>query len=211
MNFTRRQTLVGLGGLLLGGALPPFSDAAEKHKRAAAVAEPAAPKALTFDDIWNDLMQGNRRFVEGKPSDRTLVPTRVELAKGQKPKVMVLGCSDSRALGSLEYAAEHLGTKLLVVLGHEKCGAVAAAAAGGKVESPNLSAIIRRINPALKPLREKVHGDELARQGVEANVHNVAKTIQARSAMLAHLLESNELAIVKAVYRLESGEVVKLT
>ena len=239
MRLTRREALVGLGGLLLSGALPRIVDAGDKPKpKRALTSVPAKPQLTPAQEIWADLMQGNKRFVEGKPADRTLVPTRLELAKGQKPKVMVLGCSDSRvsptlvfdktlgdlfvvrtagnvadpvALGSLEYAAEHLGAKVLVVLGHEKCGAVAAAAAGGKVESPNLRAIVKRINPALKPLREKAQGDELARLGVEANVHSVAKTIEERSKLLAHLLEEGELSIVKAVYHLESGEVVRLT
>jgi carbonic anhydrase len=240
MRLTRRETLAGLGALLLAGALPRQVDAAGKTKKAAAAASAAAPAkpALTpVEEIWADLMEGNRRFVEGKPTDRNLVQTRAQLAKGQKPKVMVLGCSDSRvsptlvfdkslgdlfvirtagnladkiALGSLEYAAEHLGSKVLVVLGHEKCGAVAAAAAGGKMESPNLSAIVRKINPALKPLREKFKGDELARLGVEANVQLVAKTIEEKSKLLGHLVEEGTLTIVKAVYRLETGEVVKL-
>jgi carbonic anhydrase len=236
MHLSRRDALVGLGTLLLGGALPRIATAAERSKRKLA-AVPAKSALTPPQEIWADLMEGNKRFVEGKPNDRNLVPRRAELAKGQKPRVMVLACADSRvspelvfdkslgdlfvvrsagnladpiALGSLEYAAEHLGSKVLVVLGHEKCGAVGAAAAGTKVESSNLNAIIRRINPALKPLREKLRGEELARQGVEANVHHVAKTIEAKSKVLAHLVEEGELVIVKAVYRLETGEVVKL-
>jgi carbonic anhydrase len=241
VNPTRRETLAVLGAWLAAGVLVRPAIAAGPAKAPAPAGDKtksaAAPARRAADEIWDDLLEGNRRFAAGKPQDRTLVHTRQELAKGQKPKVMVLGCADSRvsptlvfdkslgdlfvvrtagnvadpvALGSLEYAAEHLHTELLVVLGHEKCGAVAAAAAGGKIESRNLKAIVSRIAPALKPLREKVQGDELVRLGVEANVHAVAQTILARSKMLAALVQEEKLTIVKAVYRLQSGEIARL-
>ncbi len=236
MLMTRREALAGLG-LLLTGALP--SVAAEKPTAEKTPAADSATKAKVApaEQIWQDLMDGNRRFREGKPRERTLVPTRQELAKGQAPRVIVLGCSDSRVppslvfdkslgdlfvvrtagnvadpvgLGSIEYAAEHLHSSLLVVLGHEKCGAVAAAASGGKVESRNLRAIISRINPALKPLREKLKGDELVRAGVEANAALVAETVVAKSRIVAELVEKGSLTVMKAIYRLESGEVSRL-
>ncbi len=244
MDVTRRQTLAYLGAFLAAGGLLRPASAAETPKAAPPAADkakspaPAGKRKLTAaDEIWEDLMEGNRRFVAGKPQERALIPTRLELAKGQKPRVMVLGCSDSRvvptivfdkslgdmfvvrtagnvadpiSLGSLEYGAEHLHSELLVVLGHDKCGAVTAAAAGGKIESRNLKAIISRIAPALKPLRDKAKGDELVRLGVEANVRYVAQTILAKSKVLAELVEQGKVTIVTAVYRLESGEVARL-
>jgi carbonic anhydrase len=241
MDVSRRQTLAYLGTLLAVGVLPRPAAAAGPAKAAAPADKPkggpVATKRKPADVIWEDLLEGNRRFIAGKPQERALIPTRQELAKGQAPKVIVLGCSDSRvvptivfdkslgdlfvirtagnvadpiALGSIEYAAEHLHSAVLVVLGHEKCGAVAAAAAGGKVESRNLKAIVSRINPALKPLRETVKGDELVRLGVEANVQMVAQTVLAKSKVLAGLVQEEKLTVFKAVYRLDSGEVARL-
>lgn len=244
MDVTRRQALAYLGTLIAASGLVHPARAAETPEAAAPPPDkskgapaPARRKLSPGEEVWEDLLEGNRRFVAGTPQERALVQTRQELAKGQAPKVMVLGCSDSRvsptlvfdkslgdlfvvrtagnvadpiALGSLEYAAEHLHTSVLVVLGHDRCGAVSAAAGGGKLESRNLKAIVTRINPALKPLREKSKGDELVRRGVEANVHLVAQTILAKSKILAELAQGEKLTIVKAVYRLASGEVARL-
>ncbi len=101
------------------------------------------------DQVWNELASGNRRFVNGKSEPRNLVARRKELAKTQNPRVAVLSCADSRvppelvfdeglgdlfvvrsagesadplAVGSLEYAVEHLGTVVIVVMGHQSCG-----------------------------------------------------------------------------------------
>src|SRR5690349_11077443 len=125
--------------------------------------------AQTADQLWNALESGNRRFASGKPESRNLVARRKELAKTQNPRVAVLSCADSRvppelvfdeglgdlfvvrsagenadplAVGSLEYAVEHLGTVVIVVMGHQSCGAVKAACASGEVGSPNLEAVV---------------------------------------------------------------------
>jgi len=189
------------------------------------------------DKIWTDLMEGNKRFVAGKQQAREFIRAREELTKGQHPQVIVLSCSDSRvapelvfdkslgdlfvvrtagniadpvALGSIEYAAEHLHAKLLVVLGHEKCGAVAAAASGEKMPSPNLEAIVKKIAPALEKLKASVSRDLLLIQGVDANVHQSAKDIVEASPILKKEIAAGKLKIIKAVYRLKSGEVVRL-
>lgn len=126
----------------------------------------------SFDQIWNDLASGNHHFVNGSSETRNSVVRRKELAKTQTPHVAVLGCSDSRvppelvfdkglgdlfvvrsagesadrlALGSLEYAVEHLGTEVIVVLGHQSCGAVKAACSGEEAGSPNLDALVTPI------------------------------------------------------------------
>lgn len=211
---------------------PPSADAA------AATATPAGPPP--DEDpvlLWKGLADGNRRFMRGAPAVREVIRRRVDLAGGQKPRVIVLGCADSRVppellfdrnigdlfvvrtagnvvdpvvLGSIEYAVEHLGAHLIVVLGHEKCGAVKAAASGEMPESPNLQAVIAKIQPTLEKLREVVDGPALASLGVEVNVHRAAKALVEESEVLRHAVESGEVGVVKAVYRLESGEVVKL-
>src|SRR5205814_6637151 len=121
-----------------------------------------------------ELKAGNARFVRGESQLRDLPQARQALAAGQHPAAIILCCSDSRVppelvfdqtlgrlfvvraagnvvdpalLGSIEYAVEHLGARLLVVLGHSSCGAVDAALKGGSA-SPNLRALVERIAPA---------------------------------------------------------------
>jgi carbonic anhydrase len=171
------------------------------------------------------------------PRARALTARRKELAGGQAPRVVVLGCSDSRVsptlvfdqdlgdlfivsvagnvagpvvLASMEYALEHFPVKVLVVLGHEKCGAVTAAASAEKAPTPNLEALMKKIEPALAPLRARASGDELVKLGVEANVHQSAKDVLEQSPLLRKATESGKIVLVKALYRLASGEVVRL-
>lgn len=207
---------------------------------AAEHSQPAVPKAEAAkeaDEIWTDLMAGNARFVAGKPEPRQLIATREELAKGQHPKVIVLTCSDSRvcpetifdkglgevfvvrtagnvadpvALGSIEYAVEHLKAKMLVVLGHEKCGAVAAAASGEKMPSPNLEAIVSKITPALDTVKGASNKDELASMGIEANARQSGTDVVRNSKIVEEKLAAGELTLVEAVYHLKSGEVTRL-
>lgn len=188
-------------------------------------------------EVWERMMEGNARFVAGQPRERELVETRHKLAKGQHPQVIVLGCADSRlspelifdqslgdlfvvrtagniadpvALGSIEYAVEHLHAGTIVVLGHEECGAVAAAASGKKMPTPGLTAIVHKISPALAKLKSRVHGAELLKEGVPANVERSARDIVNGSPILRKELRAGKLALVKAVYRLDSGKVDRL-
>jgi carbonic anhydrase len=210
-----------------GAAGPPMPSAAMAGK-----------KAQGPEELWLDLVQGNERFMGGKSQPRPVVQMRRELASGQQPRVIVLGCADSRvspelvfdkglgdlfvvrtagnvadpvALGSIEYAVEHLHARLLVVLGHEKCGAVAAAASGITMPTPGLAAIVSKISPAIDALRAGgAAGDELVYLGVQANVLTSARDLVESSPIVRSHLESRKLAIVKAVYRLATGEVVRL-
>jgi carbonic anhydrase len=193
---------------------------------------------ISYERLWIDLLAGNKRFVSGTPQAREFIKTRQELAEGQHPRVIVLGCADSRvspelvfdknlgelfvvrtagniadpiALGSIEYAVEHLHSSLLVVLGHEKCGAVGAAAAGGKLPTANLEAIVKKITPALKPLQQGgATGDLLTSLGVEANVRLSVRDLVKNSPILRHELDAGKLMIIPAVYRLASGEVNRI-
>lgn len=186
---------------------------------------------------WLDLLEGNKRFAEGKSRARDLVGARKKLAGGQSPHVMILACADSRvgpelvfdknlgdlfvvrtagnvadpvALGSLEYAAEHLHSRLLVVLGHRKCGAVAAAASGEKMPSVNLDAIVKRIAPALASLKSKFNGDDLVKNGVDANAKLSAENLTKESHILEELVGEGKIFILPAVYDLETGRVSRL-
>lgn len=182
-------------------------------------------------------MEGNQRFKTGKPSPRDLVARRAELANQQNPQVIVLACSDSRvcpslifdkslgdlfvirtagnvadhvALGSIEYAAVYLHSRLLVVLGHENCGAVAAAAAGKKLPSSKLKSIVAKIRPALDSIAGQAEGEELLRLAEWSNVHQSASDILCNSALLQQKVSDGKLAVIKAIYQLSTGLVIRL-
>jgi carbonic anhydrase len=189
------------------------------------------------EDIWNDLMEGNKRFTSGKTAPRDVVGGRVKTANSQHPYVMVLCCADSRlspelifdqtigdlfvvraagniadpiGLGSLEYAVEHLGSRMLVVLGHEKCGAVAATLSGEAMPTDNLTALVDKIKPGIERLKGLVQGDTLMSLAVEANVHHSASNVIEGSPIVRHEVATGELTVVKAVYKLGSDEVIRL-
>jgi len=182
--------------------------------------------------IWADLVAGNQRFRAGKPQTRDLIAERDALVKGQHPKAIVLACSDSRVapetifdqplgtlfvvrtagntadalgIGSIEYAAEHLGATVLVVLGHTSCGAVAAACSSEKVSSPNLKAVVKPIRPACE--KPGLEGDVLLRAAEQHNVRLSARAILDRSPLLYELAQQGKLTVIEAYYRLDTGEV----
>jgi carbonic anhydrase len=178
------------------------------------------------------LMDGNKRCVVCKQQNpRQDARRRKEVSKGQKPFAVIVGCSDSRippelifdqglgdlfvvrlagnivdnvALGSIEYAVEHLGTKLVVVLGHGKCGAVTAATQGSDAPG-HVGAIVRAIQPAVKKAR-KLQGD-LVDNAIRANVSLVASKIKSSKPILAEMVENGDIEIVGAYYNIETGAV----
>ncbi|MBM4136351.1 MAG: carbonic anhydrase [Nitrospira sp.] len=187
------------------------------------------------DESLTKLMDGNKRFVSGNLAQKDLGDAkRKELAKGQKPFAIVLTCSDSRvapellfdqglgdvfvvrvagnvvdpiALGSIEYAAEHLNSPLLVILGHSKCGAVAATLeAKGKPEG-NIGAIVSKIMPAAMAAKKKGGShDEILETAIKENVKNVYKDVM-KSKIINHLVHEGKLKVVAGEYSLATGEV----
>ena len=161
----------------------------------------------------------------------------LELARGQYPLVTVLGCSDSRvspslvfdqtvgdlfevraagnvadavALGSIEYAVQDLRTPMLLVLGHDQCGAVVAAVSGEAMPSQGLQALVKRIAPAVERVRGQATGEALVALAVEANVQQSARDLLSESAILRRHVEGRQLTVVTALYRLATGDVVRL-
>src|SRR5208282_39307 len=214
-----------------GLAQAPPAVPAQHTSHAPSQAEPSAA------EVWDSLMAGNRRFVAGKPRTRDLVSLRNKLASGQSPKAIILSCSDSRvgpelvfdqtlgdifvvrtagniadkvALGSIEYAVEHLHSPLLVVLGHQKCGAVNAACSGDKMPSPNLEAIVEKINPAVIQAKSYAGADDLVESAIKENVHQSATDLIANSEIIRDAVKSGKLTVIEAEYELESGQVVRL-
>ncbi|HSM93900.1 MAG TPA: carbonic anhydrase [Anaeromyxobacteraceae bacterium] len=194
-----------------------------------------APAAPNPDAVLKQLKAGNARFVAGKSTHPDgSVGRRKELTKGQAPKAVVLGCSDSRVppelifdeglgdlfvvrvagnvadpvnLGSVEYAAEHLGTGVVVVLGHHACGAVKATAeSGGKAEG-NIGAIVAEIAPAVEQAKASPGKEGLLDDSSHANARRAAAALTERSPVLKHLVEEGKLKIAVAVYDLASGKV----
>jgi carbonic anhydrase len=192
---------------------------------------------LTPADVFRALIAGNDRFVADRETPRRFVEERKALVAHQHPKAIVLACSDSRVppellfdqslgdlfvvrsagnvadtigLASMEYAAEHLGSKVLIVLGHERCGAITAAASGEKMPTANLQALVDELSPSLKDLKGVWEGKELIHRGVEANVDATADEVLERSALLRERVEKGELVVIQAVYDLDSGHVRQL-
>lgn len=206
-----------------------------KSGHATAEKTKAPPPAET---IWADLISGNRRFRAGKHSNGKFVAARQTLTKGEHPQTIVLGCADSRvppemvfdknlgdlfvvrsagnvadtvALGSIEYAIEHLNSPLLVVLGHESCGAVAAALSGEKMASKNLTAIVEKIAPAFAGSQSCRMKSKINFSCIELNVEQSAKDVLLNSPIIEKAVEEKRLTIIRAVYHLESGEVERLS
>lgn len=190
--------------------------------------EHAAP-SMAFGPALAKLKSGNARFVAAAASSsKATRARRAETAKSQHPFAIIVGCSDSRTppeiifdqnigdlfvvrtagevvdsygLGSIEYAVEHLGARLIVVLGHESCGAVAAAVAGDSAPG-HVGSIVRTIRPAVEAVHNQP-GDQLT-NAIQSNVDRVAEKIR-RKAELGSLATS--VRIVEAYYNLDSGKV----
>ena len=190
----------------------------------------------TLGDVaLQKLIEGNNRFTSGKYATRNLgAGQREELLKGQNPFAVIVSCSDSRvppellfdqalgdlfvvrtagnvvdaiAVGSVEYAVEHLHTPLVVVMGHENCGAVKAAVDGGEAEG-SIGAIIDKIEPSLA--RAKAAGAVNAQLYEAVADENIMSTMQdlQKSPVIKHLLASGQLALAGAKYHLGSGVVI---
>ena len=198
---------------------------------------PGNQPAVSANDVWAGLMAGNARFVSGKTRSHDVVALRRKLSSSQSPNSIILSCSDSRvgpelifdqslgdlfvvrtagnvadpvALGSMEYAVEHLHSSLLVVLGHQKCGAVNAACSGEKMPSANLQAIVDKIDPAVALAKSHAKADDLVEAAIKENVHQSAKDVLANSAILREAVDSGKLRVVEAEYELDTGKVSRL-
>lgn len=198
---------------------------------------------LTAIEALNRLREGNARFADDLSSLASL-PSRSRreaLAEGQEPFAIILGCSDSRVpaeivfdqglgdlfvirvagnivassqVGSVEFAAEKFGTRLVVVLGHSRCGAVEATleqlSRPTGTQSRNLRSIVDRVRPSVDALlaTELRHDPAaLVRDAVRANVRVSANQLRHGSEILESLIEKNGLLVVGAEYSLESGVV----
>lgn len=181
------------------------------------------------------LIEGNKRFVEEKPihANQSVI-RRYEVAKGQKPFAVILTCSDSRVppeiifdqglgdlfvirvagnvvddleIASIEYAVEHLGCNLVVVMGHEYCGAVDAAVKGGELPG-HLEKLVAEIEPAVEEAK-KEKGDLLT-NAVRKNVDFVVDQLKNCEPILKEFVHHDELQIIGAYYDLDDGVVTMM-
>ena len=234
MEFNRsRRAFLGsglavAGGVLTVGALPAGAGVLTGDAEAAPADGAAALRRL---------QAGNKRFVAGRSKSLgKWTARRAELAEGQAPFAIVLGCADSRVppeivfdeglgdlfvvrvagntaaapiiIGTIEYAATALGSVLLMVLGHDDCGAVKAAvdvATKGKVLPGDLPSVAQPILPAVEAVRSQP-ADALVDAAIQENVRRAVSSLGAVP-LLADLVSANKLTIVGAEYRLKSGKV----
>jgi carbonic anhydrase len=196
------------------------------------------PASLSPEQALQRLVDGNRRFREasGKSSARTW--SRQLAIEAQHPFAIILGCSDSRTpveilfdegfgdlfvvriagnivapsvVGSIEFAAAQFGSRLVVVMGHTRCGAIAATVNAMKTglgpESKNIRSITDRISPHIQSLVQSGDPGTLLVEAMRANVRASADHLRHGSRLLEELVVAGRLAVVGAVYELETGAV----
>jgi carbonic anhydrase len=181
------------------------------------------------------LQEGNQRFVENLRAHRNLLEQVNETAEGQYPFATILSCIDSRTsaelifdqglgdifsvrvagnvvnddiLGSMEYACKVAGSKLVVVLGHSKCGAVISACK--HVVMGNITTLLSKIQPAVRKVEatySNIISDEAVQAVADENVHESIRHILQRSTILSEMVAKGEIIIVGAMYDVESGKV----
>jgi len=194
---------------------------------------------ISASDALERLREGNRRFVAGEHTIDELASgiRRMAVVSGQRPIATILGCSDSRVpvevvfdqgfgdlfvirvagnivapsqVGSVEFAAERLGTRLVVVLGHTRCGAVTATLEDlqrpASNQSWNMNSIVSRIRPSVEGLLEtELRHDLLIDKAVRANVRASVNQLRHGSDVLELLIRRDGLRVVGAEYSLETG------
>lgn len=189
---------------------------------------------LTSEDAYNILLEGNKRFIENIKIDRDLKNQVVETSNGQFPFAVIHSCIDSRVpvelifdqgigdvfstrvagniinedvLGSIEYACKVAGSKLVVVLGHTKCGAVTAACQS--VELGNITPLLKKIEPSVELVRSST--TEMNNDSIEKvslfNVKHSIDEIRAKSFILNEMERKGEIEIQGAIYNVVTGKV----
>lgn len=211
----------GLFALILTLLCPLATNAQHQHK-----------ETIDSTEGLHRLLEGNQRFAEGHAHHPNQTEARREkVARGQNPFAVVLTCADSRLapefifdqgigdlfvlrvagntangamIGSMEYAVEHLGARLIMVLGHSKCGAVDAAIEGGEAPG-SLPDVINPILPAVEAARRK--SGDLLMNAIKENAKFVARSVRNASPLIAEFESKGLLRIVYGYYDVASGKV----
>ncbi len=229
------QTTKILGSMCVAGAMtfallggPASADDHQDH----AAMSPAIEASL------QKLMEGNQRFVNGESSHPNMSKEyREELSKGQSPYAVIVSCADSRVppellfdagpgdlfvirdagnvvgdneMASVEYAVAVLGTPVVVVVGHESCGAVDAAVKtrteGAEFEG-KIDELVATIMPSVKSAQERAEGGELLEAAIEDNAQRVAEQLRTSDPFLSQAIADGKLKVIAARYDLNTGQV----
>jgi carbonic anhydrase len=196
---------------------------------------PPFEKPYTADTLWKDLLKGNALYHGGALPYTQLDEARKATVGKQQPPVTVLSCSDSRVpaelvfgrgvgdlfviraagnvadvfgIASIEYGIAHHWTKVIVVLGHQSCGAVEAALEKKDPSTPSLRALVRRIRRSFAWIDH--HDQDSFRAAAIANAKASADYLVANSRVIRDAVRKKEVRIIVAYYELESGEVTKI-
>ncbi|TYC05530.1 carbonic anhydrase [Micromonospora sp. WP24] len=227
-----RRSLLATGG----AAVVALGAGAAAQPAAAAPTEPTPP---TPTEALRRLLRGNQRFVTGhsRHPHQSLADLH-ELAAGQHPFAVTIGCADSRVapellfdqglgdlfdnrvagnivddllLGSVEFAVEEFGSPLVIVLGHERCGAITATIdtiRSGGTAPGHIGTIVDSLRPVVESVLDRP-GDPVE-NGVRANVKAQVRSLLDRSPILAEKVHEGALAVVGARYDLDNGRVTLL-
>ena len=195
-------------------------------------------KGLTPDRALNILKEGNERFVNNIKTNRNLLQQVNETSAGQFPFAAILSCIDSRTsaelifdlglgdilsiriagnilnediLGSMELACKIAGSKLIVVLGHTKCGAIEGAC--NNIVLGNITALLSKIKPAIEretvTITERNGKNKIFTKNVsENNVFITVEKIREQSAILNEMEQAKEIKIVGGLYDVDTGQVI---
>ncbi len=228
--ISRRNLILRAGAGMLAASIAPALLQAQAAN--AEPISDLTPTDITPEGALKKLMEGNQRYIEQKRTFPDQARSRiVEVAQGQHPFATILACSDSRVapeiifdqglgdlfdirvagnflddvvLGNIEYATLELGVPLLVILGHERCGAVKAAL-DGKAVPGHISTLVAAIKPAVDTTKNQ--GGDAWDNAVRANVKMNVNKLQSSSPILAEAVKAGKLKLVGGRYDLDSGKV----
>ncbi len=189
--------------------------------------------AQTSENSLKNLKDGNQRFLTNGQTPKQYLDDVKATSNGQSPYAIILSCADSRvppelifdesigrlfvvrvagnvtspeALGSIEYGVDVLKANLIVILGHTKCGAVAASSSK-KGYTPNIDALISRIAPAVEAVEKKIGSDSNVEKMIKVNVENQMKNLTSQSSLLSERVKEGKVKIVGGIYSLETGKI----
>ncbi|MDJ0737952.1 MAG: carbonic anhydrase [Nostocaceae cyanobacterium] len=228
-NLSRRSLVKLSAGAVGAGVLATACSDSLSSKTV--VTEEKEEKNITPDQALKKLMEGNQRFVNQTQKNPNQTITRLKkVASGQNPYASILGCADSRVpaeiifdqglgdlfvcrvagnvatpeeIGTLEFGSLILGSKLIMVMGHERCGAVKATIAGGEVPG-QIGSLLEAIKPAVT-IAKNQPGDKLENI-CKANILQQVETLK-KSPVLVKLIQDKKLKIIGGYYDLDTGKV----